>query len=74
MLEKNDERDKEDKMVIKKLQEDVIQMQKECKSEYNQNRQKERLAHTWFLEIAFVQEVGMRMCIHPGLLKTNHMK
>ena len=37
VLEKSDERDKENKMVIKKLQEDVIQMQKERKSEYNQN-------------------------------------
>ena len=38
-------------------------------------------AHTCFLEIAFVQEVGMRVCVFvyvcvsaPGLLKTIHLK
>ena len=40
-------------------------------------------AHTCFLEIAFVQEIGMRVCVFvyvcvcvsaPGLLKTIHLK
>ena len=34
-------------------------------------------ACTWFLEIAFVWEVGMCVCLYlsaPGLLKTTHVK
>ena len=28
-----------------------------------------RPARTWFLEIAFVQEVGMRTCVRPQAIK-----
>ena len=31
----------------------------------SQVRVGQRLAHTWFLEIAFVREVSMRVCVCP---------
>ena len=45
----------------------------------NQVRADQGPAHAWFLEIAFVQEVGMCVYVHesvsaPRLLKTIHVK
>ena len=37
--------------------------------------QQKAIVHAWFLEIAFVQEVGMHLCVSaPWLQKTIHVK